>query len=116
MADETVRMAVRAHPRLRDELLHARWLGGRRLEVSGCGCLADDGDVEGQSQDEAVGHRVVILPGPDTRSGGPGGAQTPTVLACCRCGWERRGADEAWLRNLWRDHVMGEEEPPAYAR
>jgi hypothetical protein len=107
MGDETVRMAVRAHTRLRDEVLHARWLSARRLGSSGCGC-AEEGDEEPQ----AVGHRLVLLPGPDTRTGGGGVPRTATVMARCSCGWERRAADGALLRTLWRDHVLGDEEEP----
>ena len=109
MADETVRMAVRAHDRLRDEILHARWLSGRRLGPAGCGCVAYEDE-----EPETVGHRLVLLPGPDTRTGGRSAPGTATVMARCSCGWERRAADSAPLCTLWRDHVAGDEdEPPA---
>jgi len=107
MADETVRMAVRAHDRLRKEILHARWLSGRRLGPSGCGCVADDDEKV-----EIAGHRLVIVPGPDTRTGGRGAPRSATLVARCTCGWERRAADAALLRAWWCDHVAGDEEEP----
>jgi hypothetical protein len=107
MADETARMAVRAHQRLADELRHARWLSARRLGESGCGCVSEDAD-DLQSDD----HRLSIIAGPDTRVGGPGGPRSSTSVGTCSCGWERRGADPAFLRVLWKDHVSGDEEEP----
>ena len=105
MADETVRMAVPAHKRLRQEIVHARWVAGGRVGTAECGCAVEEPDAD------AGVHKVTVLPGPDTREG-PSGPRSATVVGRCSCGWERRGGSEGMVRSQWRWHVRGDEEDP----
>ena len=105
MADETVRMAVRAHQRLTDEIVHARWVAGGRLATAGCGCALADADAD------AGVHKLTVLQGPDTRHG-TSGPRSPTVAGRCSCAWETRAGSEDVVRVRWGWHVRGDEEEP----
>jgi hypothetical protein len=108
MSDETVRMAIRAHPKLHWAMSHARWLRDGRRPGAACGCTAEE--ARALDFDTEV-HKLSVLPGPDTRVGGRS-LTSATVVARCSCDWERRAASEALLRTIWLWHVMGDEEEP----
>jgi hypothetical protein len=105
MADETVRMAVRAHKRLAEEILHARWVAAGRLGTAGCGCAAEEAEMD------AWAHKLTVIPGPDTRTGSSR-QRSSTVVGRCSCGREVRGGSEDAVRSYWVWHVRGDDEAP----
>jgi hypothetical protein len=105
MGDETVIMSIRAHERLVHEVAHARWLRDGRRRPTACGC-----EFEAPVVDAGV-HRLVVLPGPDTRVGGRS-PRSATVVGRCSCGWERRAGSRELIRTLWDWHVQGDDEEP----
>jgi hypothetical protein len=109
LADEPVRMAIRAHRKLVDEVAHARWVGGGRAGTAPCRCVVEDDDENDDGT--AAAHALTIGPGPATRVGGRS-PSSATLLAHCRCGWELRGTDAALLTAHWNWHKDGEDEQP----